>query len=276
MRAGAPRWVASGALAGVLVALATGTASARPPQVRESFIEVGDHFVRALCTAGAPRVMLVHGEGSGADAYRPILERLDGHLGACAYDRRASGDEGAGPRGWFELSDEMIQIHGALGFRPGYTLVGQGVGGLYARLFAAGRPGEVGALLLLEPAHEDLAEALRPGMPRAEWDVLMAGLRAPNEDGIREADLAARARSSRLPRIPVTVVTAMRRRSGDGWDERYLNQGARRVHASILQGVAAGRHVPAQGIGRDVHLEAPDLVVAEILRLSRIARVSSP
>jgi hypothetical protein len=130
--------------------------------------------------------------------------------------------------------------------------------------------------LLLEPAHEDLAEALRPGMPRAEWDVLMARLRAPNEDGIREADLAARARSSRLPGIPVTVVTAMRRRSGDGWDERYLNQGARRIHATILQGVAGGRHVPAQGIGRDVHLEAPELVVAEILRLSRIAGVSSP
>jgi len=258
------------ALAVALTVLGPVPAAARPSQLRESVVEAGGRFVRALCTEGPRRVLLVHGEGSGADAYRPVLERLDGVLGACAYDRRGLDDEGVGRRGWFELVDEMRRIHSALGFERGYTLVGHSLGGLYARLYAADRPGDVGALLLLDPAHEDMPEAVRPGMPRAAWEELTRLRRLPNEDGLREADVAERARQSRLPDIPVTVLTATRRRSGDGWDERFLNQAARRAHASIPQGVTFGRHVPAQGIGHDIHLEAPDVVVAEILRISRI------
>jgi pimeloyl-ACP methyl ester carboxylesterase len=268
--------LARGATSVCLLALAAGTASARPPQLRESWVEVGDRRVHALCTDGARRVLLLHGEGLGADSYRPVLERLDGQVGACAYDRPGQEGVGVSVRGWFELSDEMRRIHGALGFEPGYTLVGHALGGLYARLYAAGRPGEVGALVLLEPSHEDLPEALRPGMPRAEWEALTRRIQAPNADGIREADLATRARSSKLPDIPVTVLTATRRRSGEGWDERFLNQGARRVHASILQGLSTGRHVPAQGVGLDIHVEAPDLVAAEILRASRVSGAIRP
>jgi len=274
-RAARSLWAARASLAFVLAALWASAVAARPPQVREAFVEVGDRRVRALCTDGERRVVLAPGEGSGAETYRPVLERLDGRLGACAYDRYAPGER-APALGWFELSDEMDGIHGALGFQAGYTLVAQGVGGLYARLFTAARPGEVGALLLLDPAHEDLAEAIRPGMPPAEWDALARRAREPNADGIREAELSDRARASRLPDIPVTVMTATRRRSGDGWDERYLNQGARRVHASILRGLTLARHLPAQGIGRDIQVEAPDLVVTEILRLSRMAARSSP
>jgi pimeloyl-ACP methyl ester carboxylesterase len=263
------------ALVAWLAALGPSAAAAAPPQVSESLVEVGDRLVRALCTDGVRRVLFVPGEGSGADTYRQVLDRLDGQLGACAYDRRRP-DETAPTIGWFELADEMHRIHAALGLRPGYTLVGQGVGGAYARHFTATRFGEVGALLLLDPTHEDLAVAVRPGMPPAEWDALVRRQREPNMDGIREADLSVRARASRLPGVPVTVVTATRRRSGDGWDERFLNQGARRVHASIVQGLTLARHIPAQGIGRDIQVEAPELVVAEILRLTRLAQRASP
>lgn len=256
-----------------MVALALASVAAVPPQegsqIREVAVRVGARSIRALCTDGPREALLLHGEGADADTWRPVLERLDGTVGACAYDRPGSGRSGPVPetRGWFELEDEMRRIHAALGYRPGYTLVGHSVGGLYARLFAAGRPSDVGALVLVDPAHEDMPEAVRPGMPDTALEAWERRRRSANLDGVREVELAERLRRSRLPDVPVTVITATRRPQGDGFDQRFLNEAARRVHASILRGITIGRHIPAARSGHDVQLDEPELVSAEIARL---------
>lgn len=240
-----------------------------PSDVRERTIHVGGAAIRALCTGSRPRVILLHGEGSTADSWRPVLEILDGRVAACVYDRRGSGGSDPAPehRGWYELMDELRRVHRALGAGEGYVLGGHGLGGLYARLYAAGRPVDVGGLLLVDPTHEDMPRRARPGMPQDAWDDWMRRRRMPNGDGLVEARLAERARGSRLPDLPVTVLTATRRRNGDGWDARFLNEAARQVHASIVRGLPGGRHVPARGSGSAVHVDAPDLVASEILRL---------
>jgi pimeloyl-ACP methyl ester carboxylesterase len=248
---------------------------AGPPfAIHELYIEVGRYSIRALCTGGRREVLLLHGDGASADTWRPVLERLDPSVGACAYDRPGSGESVPAPdvRGWYELADEMRRIHLALGFDGGYVLVGQALGGLYARLFAADRPTDVAALLLVEPAHEDMPNRVRTGMPAAAWEDWMAGRETPNGDGVREVDLAARARGRRLPDLPVTVITASRRPDGDGWDARFLNEAARQVHASILRGVERARHVPAEGSGPDVQLDQPWIVTQEILRILGASR----
>jgi len=242
-------------------------AHARVPQVFEREVRLGDRTVRALCTPGPRQALLLHGTGARADDWRPVLERLDGLLGACAYDRiRLDDDEG--PRGWFELMDEMRRVHGALGFRDGYALVGHALGGLYARLYTADRPLDVSALVLVDPAHEDMPEQVQSWMPRPVWEDWMRLRSHPNADGVRETELAKRARSIRPPRTPVTVITAMRRNDPSG-NDRFLSEAARHVHASILEGVAHGRHVPATRSGHDVHLDEPDLVAREVVRAVR-------
>jgi pimeloyl-ACP methyl ester carboxylesterase len=238
-------------------------------EIHEVHIEVGGRDVRALCTPGRRRVLLLHGEGSDADTWRPVLRRLDGSVGACAYDRLGSGAGDAEPRGWFELVDDLRAIHLALGYEQGYVLVGQGLGGLYARLFATDRPRDVTGLVLVDPAHEDLPSRMRLGMPAAEWDAWMKRRQEPNEDGVRVAALAERARSARLPNMPVTVITASLRRDGDGWNARYLNEAARQMHEEILRGITSARHVPAPRSGPDVQIDQPDLVTEEILRVTR-------
>jgi pimeloyl-ACP methyl ester carboxylesterase len=261
---GSGRWLL---VAGLAPIVAARPASAEQIQAVE--VEVGGRTVHALCTDGTRRVVLLQGESGDAESWRPVLDRLGPGSGACAYDRLWAGAPGEG-RGWFELLDELHDVHRALGFRPGYVLVGHSVGGLYARLLAMDRPRDVGGLVLVDPVHEDLPEEARRGMPERAWSAWMARRLQPNADGVREIELARHARRSHLPDIPVTVITAMVRQDGDGFDARFLQEAARRVHASILHGVRQARHVPADGSGHDVPSAAPDLVASEIDRMVRL------
>ena len=267
-----------GRLVVVAVSLSAAAAHAPPPdrvtarvEIHEVVIDLGGDTIRALCTDGARRVVLWHdGEGDAGD-WRPVLERLDGTTGACAFDRRGSGASRPAPddRGWYELLDELRRIHLALGFEQEYVLVAHGTAGLYARLYVADRPGDVGALVLVEPAHEELLEALRLGMPRSAWEAWREAVGRPNADGVVERRLWDRASRAPRPAIPVTVVTAGRRQDGGGWNARFLDEGTRRVHASIVRGVIGGRHVPASRSGPDVPREQPGLIAAEVGRALR-------
>lgn len=254
------------------VAVAAPAPTPEPPQLVEREVDLGDRTVRALCTSGPRDAVLVQSAGDGAEVWRPVLERLEGEVGACAYDRALPPDDRVGGRGWFELMEEMRRVHQTLGFRRGYTLVGHGLGGMYARLYAAARPAEIAGLVLLDPAHEDLPEETRHAMPAAAWEDWMRRRSEPNADGVREIDVAKRARASRPRDIPTTVITARRRPDGGGWDGRFLYEEARRAHASLLAGNTRGRHVPASSSGHDVHLDEPDLVAREIARVVRLTR----
>lgn len=269
------RWV----LAAFALVTSSAAATAAPapapaaPQLVEHEVRLDDRAVRALCTSGPREVLLLQRDSSPPEVWRRVLERLEGVVGACAYERRVTGAD-AEPRGWFELMDEMRRAHVALGFERGYVLVGQGLGGQYARLYAAARPGEVAGLVLVDPAHEDLPEEARHAMPRAAWAEWMRRRGRPNADGVRESEIARHARASRLEDVPVTVITATRREVDPEWEERFLYEAARRVHASLLEGMTRARHIPASRSSPDVHLDEPDLVAREITRVVRLSRGS--
>lgn len=261
------------ALAHWLLVLAIAPGSA-PAGVHEILIDVDGAKIRALCTDGRRQVLLLHGSGATADTWIPVLERLDGQVGAYAYDRRGNGRSLPipGARGWFELLDEMRRIHLALGFDSDYVVAGHGIGGLYARLFAIDRPRDLAGLVLVDPAHEDLPDRIKTGMPVAEWNAWVHTRGAPNDDGVIEDEVGEKVRGRRLPQLSVTVITAGIRRDGEGWTARFVNEGYRQVHASILQGITGGRHIPASRSRHDVHLDDASLVTAEILRIVQSVR----
>lgn len=263
--------VASSGAASGAAPLSPVQSAPQPAAVHERWVEVDGARIRARCTSGPVEALLLHDRGSGADAWLPVLRRLEGRVGACAYDRRGHGDSDAAPpaRGWFELLDELVDVHDALtGSRP--VLVGHGVGGLYARLYAADRPDRTRALVLIEPETEGALEDMRRGMPDQEWRARAEARGRYNDDGVRLAGLLRRASSRRLPDIPVTVVTATRRPTGEGWVPRWINEASRRHQGALAERVRLGRHVPATGSGHDVPREAPDLVVEELLRVVRL------
>lgn len=240
----------------------------------ETRIEVAGRTFRTICTPGPVEVVLLHRMGGSAEDWRGVLELLDGSVGACAYDRAGAGVSAPAPspRGWFELADELQAIHRALGAGRGAVVVGHGSGGLYARLLAAGRPATATGVVLVEPTHEDMLERSRRGVPPEVWDEWSRASTRPNADGVVESELAARARRAVLPPVPVTVVTATVRPTGPGWNPRWIDQAARELQGSLVQGHALGRHVPARGATSEVPTDDPRLVADEIERVVGLAR----
>lgn len=265
-------WVVLAALAPI----AAPVQIAAPPQdalVEEVRLDVAGRSVRALCTGPSPKVVLLHDAGQDADDWHRVLEWLAPGVSACAYDRGSlyGGDGEPAERGWLELLEDLASVHAALDVEPRYVLVGQGEGAMYARLLAASRRGNTpSGLVLLEPSHEDLPRLMRPAMPEEDWERWMARRTAPNADGVRPLSLDARARSSRIPAMPVTVVTATIRPAREGWDGRFVDEAARRAHEELVRGRPFGRHVPAPGSGPNVSSDAPALVADEIFRILRI------
>jgi pimeloyl-ACP methyl ester carboxylesterase len=107
--------------------------------------------------SGGPAIVFLPGAGLiGLDYYNVFLGAAE--LGtAVVYDRGGTGwsDPLALPRTPGEVTDELRALLREAGIAPPWLLVGHSLGGGYALHYARRFAGEVAALLLLDPAHED-------------------------------------------------------------------------------------------------------------------------
>lgn len=262
-------------LIAVAVALLAGAPlAAQQVEIADTTVTVEGRRIRALCAgSGEPGVVLLHGAGGRAATWRPLLERWNLRSRACAYDRAGHGesDAVAGERDWRGLLADLGAIHAALGFTRPPVVVGHSLGGLYARALTIVAPEEVAGLVLVDPAHEDLPDRARSAMPEGVWTEMVEGF-APNGDGIDQRALGAFLREAPPLAVPVTVISATRRRDGPGWDPDQLDRATRAVHRSIVESTPDGRHVVAEAAGHAVHVDRADLVLDEIAGMTRRVR----
>jgi pimeloyl-ACP methyl ester carboxylesterase len=99
-----------------------------------------------------PPLLLVHGTGTYADIWSPVLDGLARAYRVIAYDRRGFARSSPAPSGGLaEHARDAAALLNALGASPA-TVVGWSGGGVFALDLAASFPDCVAALVLAEPA----------------------------------------------------------------------------------------------------------------------------
>jgi pimeloyl-ACP methyl ester carboxylesterase len=157
------------------------TINAGPPLGR--YYEVaGRRLLLYRSGGGGPAVVFLPGGGAVGLDYLNVQERAAALATSVVYDRAGTGwsDRADLPRTSAEVTGELRELLLAAGVPAPYLLVGHSLGGLYARHYAQRFPGEVAALLLLDPAHEDY-NAYMPQELADMWKAFDPGQALPDE-----------------------------------------------------------------------------------------------
>ena len=177
------------------------------PVVEGERYDVGDVSLHMTCRGvGNVTIVFSSGMGNPATSWRPLEHLLEGDHKVCSYDRDGLGysADSARPRDAVIASDRLAHLFVAADIEGPIVLVGHSYGALVARVFARRYPGRVGALVMLDSSHEDMAERFPPfaqegfrdlldGFQRAPWLNAVAlpralGLFAPAIDGLQGED----------------------------------------------------------------------------------------
>lgn len=169
--------------AAALLLLALGAAS--PPAVS---LPDGRRLAMRCTGQGSPTVILEAGFLAWSFAWDPVAPELAKRYRVCAYDRAGLGasDPGPLPRDGAAIAADLDAALRAARVPPPYLLVGHSAGGLYVRLLAARRPGEIAGMVLVDPSVE---WQFRPRDP----------LMAAKADGYARCAAAAAARALPSP-----------------------------------------------------------------------------
>ncbi|UFN48176.1 alpha/beta hydrolase [Roseomonas sp. OT10] len=189
---------------------------------------------------GALPLVLLHGIGSNARSWERLLDLLDPHATAIAWDAPGYGGSDAlapaapGPADYAEALERLLDALGLDRVR----LVGHSLGCLFAARFAATRADRVATLALLSPA---LGYGVPPGMP------LPAAVQGRIDELERMGPVAfAAARAARLvyrPEEKPEVLAAVRAAMGAVRPDGYA-QAVRALGAGDLLADAARIEAP--------------------------------
>jgi pimeloyl-ACP methyl ester carboxylesterase len=129
----------------------------------------GRHLAMRCTGQGSPTVLLESGYAGSSLGWGKVQPAVALTTRVCAYDRAGYGlsDPGPPPRDGAAVVRDLDKALKAAGISGPFVLVGHSAGGLYVRLFAARRLGEVAGMVLVDPSfeHQDqhFAALLGPG-----------------------------------------------------------------------------------------------------------------
>ncbi len=227
------------------------------------------------CDGEGPTVVFLAAAGSD-DSLARIARQLADEAHVCFYFR--PGDyafrpgDGPPPERPRTAGSDAADLHELLavaGLPKPIVLVAHSYGGLIADIAAAEHPEDIAGVVYVDasvPGQEERLRAILTDAQRAYLDGLEKG---PHVDLPTSLVQAAEALPS-FPRIPVTVITATRGFTGDPCEQLPCDE-MQAIWLKIQDEFGATltpdvRHVLAE-TGHHVHVDDPDLVVAEIRAL---------
>ncbi|MEA2144072.1 MAG: hypothetical protein QOI64_2502 [Solirubrobacteraceae bacterium] len=217
---------------------------------------------------GTPAVVLLGGFGLPIEGWALVLAQLAEISTVLAYNRRGFGAsaEPQQPQTATVVVDVLHELLDAVALAPPYVVVGHGLGGLHANLFARRFPDETAGVVLLEPAHpsDEFDERRLRFLPRSYRP---RGSRKGARRHYEQHFLAETAReiehAGPFPDVPLTVV------SGSRTPPRWTTSPQQiRTHATRqrqLVGLSArGTHVVAPASGQFPQVTDPAIVVSAV------------
>jgi pimeloyl-ACP methyl ester carboxylesterase len=225
----------------------------------------GSALWRVEAGTGRPDVVLEAGRNDVAASWRRVMPLLAPHVHVVAYDRAGLGRSApsADPVTLSGQAGDLASVISSTAAGP-CVLAGHSWGGIVVQLLAWRRPDLVAGLVLVDPAHEQMTDAL-PGAARRAIGLV----RAVRRDELRGGDVVASAATLRelrsapqpFPDVPVTVLSATR-----GFPRRFRAHWTG-LQADLAGGAPQGRHIVVDGTGHGMHQDRPDAVADAILQV---------
>ena len=244
-----------------------------------------------------PAVVLVHGTAAGRSIWAETVEALGDGVRTVAYDRRAYGDSGA-PEPYTgttvgEQADDLAELLDSLGAAPA-VVVGHALGAMVALDALLRHRSLARAAVLIEPQMlwlsphgpevvGDLRDAIergaRDGGPTGAVDGYLEHMAGPaalsvyGPERVAEAHAATRAFAADLAAGPSWSAPRRELRAIDAPVSIVTGTRSSPVEHEVVDALAdllpAARRVDADA-GHLVHVEAPEVVAAEVRALNRV------
>jgi pimeloyl-ACP methyl ester carboxylesterase len=246
-------------------------------------VEVASRSIYLDCRgAGAPTVVLESGFRSGAGGWGEVLDGIAGFTRVCAWDRPGLGrSEARGSHSAGEAADDLRLALRTAGESGPYVVVAHSLGGVYARLFAAGGqdPGagppagdEVLGFVMLDTYEPDLGLDRDPSVPPDVRTLIRENLDGTGAMFERGEDLdwgrtLAELDAEGPVELPTIFLSVNPRHRYNEPDPQRLAAILAAWYAAIGARYPNGRLEIVEGAGHMIQFDRPDLVIERVHEL---------
>ena len=278
------------ALAVMALVTTPGTAADQPAQAVEKLVDVGGYNLNFRIIQGqGPAILLESGGGMDSNEWNALAPRLAAETGATviAYDRAGFGKSDL-PETKYDLREDTAALWRGLrtlGLDRNLILVGHSYGGFLIRFEAAEHPDAVRGLVFVDPFTVEFVDMFgidycnnHPMMGKLPFDasrpetlskLQRAMVRMVGAPGSNLADKIAVMRKAVVPAgIPARVITA-----GIAFLPKPEEQEAwRESHERLTASMEGAKLIVAEKSGHMIPFSQPDLIVAVVSEVTRLAR----
>ena len=248
----------------------------------EHFADVGNRRLHSFVYGkGSPSIVLISGNRAPQEYWNSVVPALAEKTTVLTYDRAGIGRSETGdlPLHAKQSAEDLAHLLKLLEIPAPYIVVGHSYGGTVARLFAAMNPEDIAGLILEDCSHEDILEEQRKILKGADLEQLekMVEMMSPEGPPQTETDCVRVSKqqlrdSPPLPAVPFVVIT-----SGDrskAMPPMFSAQGKSdlitlglNLQKRLVALIPGGKHIVAEGVGHNIHVERPELLLEPIIEM---------
>ena len=246
----------------------------------EHLIDVGGRKLHGIVYGeGAPTVVLISGYNAPQAYWNGVVPAIAEKATVVTYDRAGYGVSEIGdlPLDGGQSARDLDVLLREMAVPKPYIAVGHSYGASIARLFAAACPDDMGGLILEDGGHEDIHDEQRKILNGQDLETLEEMVTMMNEMADPGSELASRSftseqlrQSGPLPAIPFVVITAADRSGGlppvfSEEAQAALAELGVRLQERLVELVPGGKHVLAEGVGHNVHVDRPEALLDPLM-----------